>query len=764
MGARAKAADLDERYHAILLQAPTPICITRGPQHRIEVANPAYCALFPAGDVVGKAFRDAYARVDLDYYVQAMDRVFRTGERFVLTEARVGSRDPGGGAGSREEVRYFNVVCDPLRDNAGAVDGLMILALEVTAQVDARHALEGAERRSSFLSEASAALSESLNYQRTLRRVAELAVPGMADWCTVTAIDDDGVLRRLAVVHRDPDKRELVAEYERHFPPQDHRVGDLVNVFREAHPVLIEHVTDAQLVDVAQTPEHLRLLRGLGCASCIMVPIIARGEPLGVISLMRADPDRAFNAADSAIAQELAHRAGLAVDNARLYRQARRGEKTMRFFAEASTLLSSSLDPESICQRLARLVVPHFGDWCAVELDQDGVLRPVAIAHPDPRKAEAAWELRRRYPPGPDDALVRVARSGRSELVESITDDLLRVRARDDEHLRRLRELGLRSSVVVPIVSGGRPLGTLTLVWAESGRTYGRDDVELMEELARRAGLAIENARLYDEARAAVRLRDEFLSIASHELKTPLTSLRLQVGGIRRAAGRGLVIDPKLASRVESLDKQVERLGELVDGLLDVSRAAAGQLQLNRQEVDLAEVVRSTAGRFRSELAAVGSPLAVEIAGDGAAAWPAPDPAWADGPASGSEAASGGSIIGCWDRPRLAEIVSNFLANAVKYGPGKPIRLRARATPVTAVIEVEDQGIGIATDDMQRLFQRFGRIGSSEHYGGFGLGLWIVKVLVDAMGGTVEVESVLGQGSVFRAVLPRRPPDESPKN
>jgi signal transduction histidine kinase len=764
MGAGASAAELDERYHAILLQAPTPICITRGPHHRVEIANPAYRALFPSPDAIGKPFRDAYRDCDLDYYVQAMDRVFRSGERFVVTEARVGSRDPGadgapGDAGARTEERFFNLVYDPLHNDDGAVDGIMILALEVTAQVQARRALEAAQQRSSFLAQASAALSESLDYKKTLRRVAELSVPDIADWCTVTAVDEDGVLRRVAVVHRDPAKADLVAEYERHFPPGDHRVHTVADVAREGRAVMSERVVDEDLVRIAQTPDHLRVMRGLGCASAIIVPMVARGESLGVICLMRADPYRPFNAHDSATALELAHRAALAVDNARLYRQARRREKTMRFFAEASVLLSSSLDPDSICQRLARLVVPHFADWCGVDLEHDGGMRTVAIAHSDPGKVEAAWELRRRYPPQPGGMSFRVLRTGRSE-VHEINDDVLRATAGDEQHLRFRRELGLRSVMLVPIVASGRAFGVLNLVWGESGRSYGREDQEVMEELARRAGLAIENARLYDEAREAIHLRDEFLSIASHELKTPLTSLRLQVGGIWRAAGRGLPVDPKLAQRLDMIDKQVGRLGELVEGLLDVSRAAVGQLELDWEDVDLAEVVRAVGERFKPDLAAVGSVLTVEVTGDPVAedlpAGRAPGADLARTPQS--------TIFGRWDRPRLIEIVTNFVANAMKYGAGKPIRLRARATPATAVIEVEDEGIGIAPADVQRLFKRFARMGSPEHYGGFGLGLWIVKVLVDAMGGTVEVESAVGQGSLFRAVLPRRPAEEPSKD
>ncbi|HLK89185.1 MAG TPA: ATP-binding protein [Polyangia bacterium] len=604
---------------------------------------------------------------------------------------------------------------------------------------------EDVQRRSRFLISASAALSESLDYERTLQRVAELSVPDMADWCTVTIVDPHGQARRLAVVHADPTKRELAAEYKRSFPPTEHRSGHLTEVLRSGAASLQVHVSDEDLRRAAQTEDHLRILRALGCTSCVIVAMTVRGEILGVISLMRADRRPAFGRTDVETAEELAHRAALAIDNARLYREARRREGTMRFFAEASTLLSSSLDHVSICERLAHLVVPSFADWCGVELAEGGELRSIAIAHVDSAKVAVAQEMRRRYPPEP--ASPRgphaVLRTGRPELVPEVIPEMLEKGGLDAEHLRFIRDLGLRSVLIVPLVAGGRPIGVLNLVWAESDRRYGQEDLEMMRELGRRAGLAVENARLYDEARAAVKLRDEFLSIASHELKTPLTSLRLKVDGILRATARadkGALDLGKLTSRVQGVDKQLARLTELVDALLDVSRASAGQLQLRLEDVDLGRVVQAAAERFKDDLASAGCSLSVVVTG--------PE-------GEGGAGARKAPILGRWDRLRLDEVVTNFLSNAIKYGAGKPIQIRVTATRASATIEVEDQGIGISPTDQQRLFERFARVVSPEHYGGFGLGLWIVKLLVEAMGGKVAVRSAVGAGSVFSAELPR---------
>src|SRR3954467_2202028 len=467
-----------------------------------------------------------------------------------------------------------------------------------------------------------------------------------------------------------------------------------------------------------------------------MVPMVVRGQILGVISLMRGQGRTPYGRGDVDTAGELAHRAALAIDNARLYREARRREGTMRFFAEASTLLSSSLDHVSICERLAHLVVPSFADWCGVELAEAGELRPIAIAHVDTAKVEIARQMRLRYPPDP--AAARgphaVLRTGRAELIREVTEEMTSRGARDEEHLRFMRDLGLRSVLMVPLVAGGRSIGVLNLVWAESNRHYGPEDLEMMRELGRRAGLAVENARLYNEARAAVKLRDEFLSIASHELKTPLTSLRLKVDGILRITAkpdRSAADLAKLASRVQGVDKQVGRLTELVDALLDVSRAASGQLQLRLEDVDLVAVIEAVAERFKDDLAAASCSLSLVVTGEA-------------------------GFHGRWDRLRVDEVITNFLSNAIKYGAGKPIQIRVSATKTVATLEIEDHGIGISPDDQQRLFERFARVVSPEHYGGFGLGLWIVKLLVEAMGGKVAVRSAVGTGSVFSAELPRQ--------
>ena len=608
-----------------------------------------------------------------------------------------------------------------------AIDNARLYAEATTARVQA----ERMEERFRFLASAGEALAESLDYELTLRRVAELSVPRMADWCSVTVLDRNGVFRRVAVVHKDKSKREFIDLYERAFPPEQHRAGGMVEVVQARRASLQPVVTDEDLQRAAQSEDHLRVLRGLGCTSCMMVPILARGEPLGVISFVMGDGTRSYGDDDLVVAQELAHRAGLAVDNARLFRETRAREETTTFLAAASAILGSSLDYETTLRSVANIVVPRFADWCAVDIvGRDGKIAQLAVAHVDPNKVALAREYNRRWPPDHSAAtgVGSVVRTGKSELYADIPDEMLVAATRDAEHLRVARELGLRSALVVPLSARGRTLGALTLVWAESGRRYDQADVALMEELGRRAGAAVDNAILYDEAQRAVQLRDDFISIASHELKTPLTTLQLQVGAIQRGFERDATPPPeKLVAKIGLVDRQVDRLGTLVNALLDVSRATAGRLQLTLEPVDVAQLIRDVVGRLQPDLTSARCPVTLELEPD---------------------------VVGQLDRLRVDQIVTNFIANAIKYGAGRPIEIAAARRGGDVVISVTDHGIGLDEGDHARVFDRFARAVSAESFAGLGLGLWIVRVYVEAMGGTVRVQSQLGEGATFSAALP----------
>ncbi|HVE66660.1 MAG TPA: GAF domain-containing sensor histidine kinase, partial [Thermoanaerobaculia bacterium] len=415
-------------------------------------------------------------------------------------------------------------------------------------------------------------------------------------------------------------------------------------------------------------------------------------------------------------------------------------QRRSAFLAEASSVLASSLDYKATLATVARLAVPGMADWCVVDVvDEQGKLQRLAVAHADPAKVAWLSELRERYPEDPSSpyGAAEVLRTGNPQVLTEIPDSLLRSSAHDEEHYRILSELGLNSFLSVPLEAAGRRIGVLTLVSAESGFRYGPDDVAFARRLAHHASLAIDNSRLYEEAQAAVAARDDFLSIASHELKTPVATLQLLIQNLmRRIQTDPSSVSPAAASeRLIAVDKQVLRLTKLINDLLDLSRITDGRMELDLEPADLAAIARDVVVRHEEDARRAHCTVSVV----------------AESPAQG-----------VWDPMRVDQVVENLLSNAIKYGARGPIEVRVDGDDRVARLTVRDEGIGIAPDAQARIFQRFERAVSTSDYGGFGLGLWIVHQIVSAHSGELRVESEPGRGSTFHVALPRTPPEPEP--
>jgi PAS domain S-box-containing protein len=242
-----------------------------------------------------------------------------------------------------------------------------------------------------------------------------------------------------------------------------------------------------------------------------------------------------------------------------------------------------------------------------------------------------------------------------------------------------------------------------------------------------------EHRRAQDDLRAAVRMRDEFLAVASHELRTPLTSLKLRAESIRR--GRDRMTPEKVEANLDQLVRQVQRLEQLVDRLLDVSRLTTHRLALKHEEIDLADVAREIARGLADEAARSGCTLQV---------------------------LAGAPVRGTWDRLRIGQLITNQLGNAFKYGAGKPVELTVSAADDTACITVTDRGIGIPAEQVERIFGRFERAAPITNYAGLGLGLYVVAEIVEAHGGRIDLSTRPGEGTTFRVQLPRTPPPAQP--
>ena len=252
-------------------------------------------------------------------------------------------------------------------------------------------------------------------------------------------------------------------------------------------------------------------------------------------------------------------------------------------------------------------------------------------------------------------------------------------------------------------------------------------------DMTERRRSEMERTRLVHELQAAVTARDDFLSVAAHELKTPLTPLSMQISMVLRMLEKGPVEQERLRRALEKIDHSALRVQGLVEDLLDVSRLTVGKFQLELEDLDLREVMVGVLGRLKETTDRAECVVALE----------APE-----------------GIRGRWDRKRLEQVIENLVVNAAKYGARKPIEVFAVGTPSAGIIEVVDHGIGIPPEKQARIFDKFERVASTEHYGGFGLGLWIVRKIVEAHGGTIGVESAPERGSRFTVQLPRVPLEE----
>ncbi len=419
-------------------------------------------------------------------------------------------------------------------------------------------------------------------------------------------------------------------------------------------------------------------------------------------------------------------------DRTRAEHALRRQAARLEALAEASRVFASGLDYRTTLDTVARRLSELIGDGALIRVvSADGLwLIPVAIYHPSPERAALRRRIIAAAPQRTTEGLTaRIIGSGETLRIPHLSLEVIHNEMKP-EYWPYLE--GVTSLMIAPLKHRRQVIGHISLMRDAGGAAYTHEDETLLEDLAHRAAQAIENARLYGEAQAAVAARDEFLSIASHELRTPLTALRLALENMRRVSSREAIerLPPQYVERVlATAERQGQRLEKLVTALLDVSRIHMGRLELEVEEVDLGAVVADAAAQLEDEAAQTGS--AIEVRGD--------------------------AVRGYWDRLRVSQVVTNLLSNAVKYGGGKPVEVQYGPREGRAFLVVRDRGIGIDPADQPQIFERFERAVSSRNYGGLGLGLYIVKRIVESHGGTIRVESTPGEGAAFFVELPQRP-------
>ena len=400
----------------------------------------------------------------------------------------------------------------------------------------------------------------------------------------------------------------------------------------------------------------------------------------------------------------------------------------LEFLADVTSVLGSSLDPQETLASVAAAAVPRFADWCFIDIvDAAGRAERVAVQHSDPAQIALCIEMERRYPTPPDAPIgpPETIRTGATQVYD-VDPAVVAAFARSDEQVAMLQQLAFHQALVVPLVARGRTLGALAFALSESQRKFAFEDVQFAEDLGRRAGLAIDNARLYSELDRANRAKDEFLAMLSHELRTPMTAIlgwgtMLQTGldaaSIRTAA--------------DAIVHATRSQAHLIDDLLDISRIVSGKMQLSVQPIRLGHAIDAAIDTVRA--AAEAKQIALELV-------------------------QGEDIRLHGDAERLQQVFWNLLSNAVKFTPrlGR-VTISADRVDGTARVVVRDTGEGIDADLLPYIFDRFrqGDSGASRKFGGLGLGLSIARNLVEMHGGTLTAASAgRGQGAEFTVLLP----------
>ena len=618
-----------------------------------------------------------------------------------------------------------SLTVSPIRDANGTIVGASKIARNIADRKRIEGELHELQGRLMALAAASASILESPSSEAVLSATIDLARNVFkSDAYALWRCEADAIWRvaRSFGISDQFAARAIAVGRDRGRPP----------VVPFATPQVFENVGSVEMLSDMHEAYALE-----GIASMVVFPLRIRGDRSGTLVLYSHQP-RMYSAIDLQVGGALANLAAAALTTAALYEEQRHSREAAdharrqaTFLAEAGTVLSASLDYESTLSSIAALAVPTIADWCAIDMvGERGALQRLAVVHVDPQKLELARLLEQRYPsdPAAPGGVHEAIRTGMPTVMSRIPSELLDASARDEEHLRILRELRLTSYMCVPLMAQGRAFGAITFVSAESGREYSDGDLRFAQELATRASLAVENARAYARANEASRLKDEFLATLSHELRTPLNAIL----GYARMLRQETIAPDKTKPALEVLERNATSLRQIIEDVLDVSRIVAGRVRLNVEPVDLPGILHESVATVLPAAEAKGVRIEKVI-----------DPITT--PVSG-------------DAGRLQQIVWNLLSNAIKFtARGGKVQVHLARVNSHVEIVVSDTGRGIAADFMPHVFERFRQADStfSREHGGLGLGLAIAKNLAELHGGTITAASGgLNSGATFTVKLP----------
>lgn len=664
----------------------------------------------------------------------------------------------------------------PLFDEQGKCRGSIGAFVDITQ----RKQIEEQER---FLAEASVILAASLDYQAILKNLAQIVVPQLADWCSIHVVQENGLLSQVAVAHVDPLKVKWATELEQRYPTNPNDSFGAPSVIRSGQSGLYSEVPDSVLYAIARDGSHLKSLRQVGMKSLMCVPIRARGRTLGAISFATAESGRIYTTADLTLAEDLGRRAGLAVDNARLYSEANEIGENLR---QAIMILGEQQQQLRVLQRITNLLNQRLTDLPSlmqiiVGAICDGIggaeFAMIAIHNPQTDELELTATagigrerlLLSEFFEADEGLLKQVFMTGKSKLI--FQKSVSTATSYQGEHPQTPTPASspqsqAPSSIYAVAIAGATAssMGVLAVGNWQNPDAFDLEDRNLLEAVGEQAAIAINNARLINtleerEERLAAQnltlaqqnreleltrqrieqqnlqliqaaqLKSQFLATMSHELRTPMNSIIGFAQVLLRQ--RKAKLSDSQTDMVERILNNGKNLLALINDILDLSKIEAGHLELQLEQVNLAKLVWSTVAELKPD--ANQKQLSLKVYTE------------LENPI----------IIN--DSTRLRQVLINLLSNAIKFTETGNVEVRVSESPMQVLVSVKDTGIGIAESEQEHIFEEFRQVDqtTTRRHGGTGLGLAITKSLVNMMQGKITVESKLGQGSTFCLELPR---------
>jgi len=704
----------EERFRAMFNQAAVGITLIALDGRFIQV-NPALCEItgYSHEELIQMNFQEITHPDDLEIDWENALRVLAKEISGYSLEKRYIRKD-----GS---IVWVNLTSSAVWDDNGQPK----YALGIIEDISERKRVETTQN---FLVEASTLLAASLDYEIALKSVANLAVPTLADWCIVDVFQEDWSSKQIAIAIADPTKQSILDEIRRRYPPKA-RTKQLVEQLGLGISIFYPELSDYNFVQMAQNEEHLQLLRSLGISSLMVIPVRSRGQLFGAISFFTAESGRHYQQTDLALAEDIARRAAIAIDNARLYQETERSVNRTLLLQRITAALSEALTPQQVADVVVNqgIAALQATAGCVVLLTEGHTTLKIVQAIGYSQSLIDTWA---NFPITAPNQIAETVRTGQPIFLENLAAMIARYPNLADV----VALTGNNAWASIPLIAEGKVIGGLGLSFA-TGQIFNEEDRGFMLTLGQQCAQAIARAQLYEaektaraQAETANRIKDEFLAVLSHELRTPLNPI---LGWAKLLRTRNFDEATRIRA-LETIERNAKLQTQLIGDLLDVSRILQGKVRLNLYAVDLKVAIASALETVR--LAAEAKSIEIKTV-------LSPDI---------------GKVLG--DSDRLQQVMWNLLSNAVKFTPTEGrVEVRLEQVGLDAQIQVIDTGKGIMLEFLPYVFDYFRQADAktTRIFGGLGLGLAIVRHIVELHGGTVQAESLgEGQGATFTVRLP----------